>query len=59
LGQTSPVDTIRFIIKNSVEEGILKLQSRKLKLAELTLSQKLSKKEIAQRRLEDLKVLFK
>nr|CAG8466978.1 10657_t:CDS:10 [Entrophospora candida] len=59
LGQTAPVDTIRFIIKDSVEEGILKLQSRKLKLAELTLSQKLSKKEIAQRRLEDLKVLFK
>ncbi|CAJ0858724.1 15922_t:CDS:10 [Entrophospora sp. SA101] len=59
LGQTAPVDTIRFIIKDSVEENILKLQSRKLKLAELTLSQKLSKKEIAQRRLEDLKVLFK
>ncbi|CAG8530193.1 16588_t:CDS:10 [Funneliformis mosseae] len=59
LGQTCAVDTIRFIIKNSVEEGILQLQERKLRLAELTFSEKLSKQEITRRRLEDLKVLFK
>ncbi|CAI2183581.1 9263_t:CDS:10 [Funneliformis geosporum] len=59
LGQTCAVDTIRFIIKNSVEEGILQLQERKLRLAELTFSEKLSKQDITRRRLEDLKVLFK
>ncbi|CAG8528954.1 2272_t:CDS:10 [Cetraspora pellucida] len=59
LGQTSAVDTIRFIIRDSVEERILEMQRRKLELAELTLSKKLSKQEIAKRRLEDLKMLFK
>ncbi|RIA84736.1 SNF2 family N-terminal domain-containing protein [Glomus cerebriforme] len=59
LGQTCAVDTIRFIIKDSVEEGILQLQERKLRLAELTLSEKLSKQDITRHRLEDLKVLFK
>ncbi|KAF0535217.1 SNF2 family N-terminal domain-containing protein [Gigaspora margarita] len=59
LGQTSPVDIIKFIIRNSVEEGILERQRRKLELAKLTLSKKLSKEEIAKRRLEDLKILFK
>ncbi|GBB95467.1 hypothetical protein RclHR1_02540021 [Rhizophagus clarus] len=59
LGQTCAVDTIRFIIKNSIEEGILQLQERKLRLAELTLSEKLSKQDITRHRLEDLKVLFK
>ncbi|CAG8741129.1 13072_t:CDS:2, partial [Racocetra fulgida] len=48
LGQTSA---------DSVEERILEMQRRKLELAELTLSKKLSKQEIAKRRLEDLKML--
>ncbi|PKY43125.1 hypothetical protein RhiirA4_340782 [Rhizophagus irregularis] len=59
LGQTCAVDTVRFIIKDSIEEGILQLQERKLRLAELTLSEKLSKQDITRHRLEDLKVLFK
>ncbi|CAG8459543.1 16375_t:CDS:10 [Acaulospora morrowiae] len=59
LGQTCAVDTVRFIIRNSVEEFILKKQERKLQLAELTLSEKLSKQEITKMRMMDLISLFK
>lgn len=59
LGQTKPVDIIRFIIKDSIEERILELQKRKAALAELTFSEKLSKQEILKRRLEDLRCLFR
>ncbi|CAG8441978.1 15256_t:CDS:10 [Acaulospora colombiana] len=65
LGQTCTVDTFSALMfnylrkKDSVEETILKLQERKLQLAELTLSEKLSKQEITRRRIEDLISLFK
>ena len=59
LGQTKPVDIIRFIIKDSIEERILELQKRKAALADLTFSEKLSKQEILKRRLEDLRCLFR
>ncbi|KAF8932902.1 hypothetical protein CPC16_004898 [Podila verticillata] len=58
LGQTKPVDVIRFIIKESIEENILELQKRKTELSEMTFSEKLSKQEVLKRRLEDLKYLF-
>ncbi|KAG0292791.1 hypothetical protein BGZ96_003680 [Linnemannia gamsii] len=58
LGQTKPVDVVRFIIKESIEENILELQKRKAELSEMTFSEKLSKQEVLKRRLEDLKYLF-
>ncbi|KAF9580769.1 hypothetical protein BGW38_002449, partial [Lunasporangiospora selenospora] len=58
LGQTKPVDVVRFIIKESIEENILELQKRKTELSEMTFSEKLSKQEVLKRRLEDLKYLF-
>ncbi|KAG0215415.1 hypothetical protein BGX28_010120 [Mortierella sp. GBA30] len=58
LGQTKPVDVIRFIIKESIEENILELQKRKTELSEMTFAEKLSKQEVLKRRLEDLKYLF-
>ncbi|KAF9164320.1 hypothetical protein BGX21_000164 [Mortierella sp. AD011] len=58
LGQTKPVDIIRFIIKESIEENILELQKRKTELSEMTFAEKLSKQEVLKRRLEDLRYLF-
>ncbi|KAK3837452.1 MAG: SNF2 family N-terminal domain-containing protein [Linnemannia gamsii] len=58
LGQTKPVDVVRFIIKESIEENILELQKRKTELSEMTFAEKLSKQEVLKRRLEDLKYLF-
>ncbi|KAF8970999.1 hypothetical protein BGZ46_010359 [Entomortierella lignicola] len=59
LGQTKPVDVIRFIIKESIEENILDLQKRKAELSDMTFSEKLSKQEVLKRRLEDLRCLFR
>ncbi|KAF9081943.1 hypothetical protein BGX23_000282 [Mortierella sp. AD031] len=59
LGQTKPVDVIRFVIKESIEENILELQKRKAALSDMTFSEKLSKQEVLKRRLEDLKCLFR
>ncbi|KAF9186801.1 hypothetical protein BGZ50_002271 [Haplosporangium sp. Z 11] len=59
LGQTKPVDVVRFIIKDSIEENILDLQKRKAELSDMTFSEKLSKQEVMKRRLEDLKCLFR
>ncbi|KAF9111537.1 hypothetical protein BGX27_004795 [Mortierella sp. AM989] len=58
LGQTKPVDIVRFIIKESIEENILELQKRKTELSEMTFAEKLSKQEVLKRRLEDLQYLF-
>ncbi|KAG0246355.1 hypothetical protein BGX31_002966 [Mortierella sp. GBA43] len=58
LGQTEPVDVVRFIIKESIEESILELQKRKTELSEMTFAEKLSKQEVMKRRLEDLRCLF-
>jgi SNF2 family DNA or RNA helicase len=61
LGQTKPVQTIRFIAKGSIEENIVALQQEKMRLAQLTFNEdKESKKESLQKqRLADLASLFK
>lgn len=46
LGQTKPVKTIRYIIKSSFDESILKLQDEKLGLAEFCLADNLSKGDV-------------
>jgi len=62
LGQEREVYVTHYIMKDSVEEGILKLQQRKEDLARLTLEKKLSsadRKEETRKRIEELKDLFK
>jgi SWI/SNF related-matrix-associated actin-dependent regulator of chromatin subfamily C len=59
LGQTRPVFIKHFVMKESVEEGILKLQRKKEKLAQISLDKKKSKVEENKQRMEDLKELFK
>ncbi|OCL15076.1 hypothetical protein AOQ84DRAFT_279690 [Glonium stellatum] len=52
IGQTKPVTTVRFIIRNSFEEHVIKVQNQKKHLTDLLLSTKrTSESELAQSRL--------
>ena len=59
LGQTRDVEIVHYIMNKSVEEGILTLQEKKTKLAELSLERKMSKSDEAKQRIEELRALFK
>ncbi|GAA96374.1 uncharacterized protein L969DRAFT_91492 [Mixia osmundae IAM 14324] len=59
LGQTRPVKISRFIIKDSIEANMLIVQKRKTELANLSMTQTVSKAELAKRRVEDLRTLLK
>ncbi|QRW06025.1 Helicase conserved C-terminal domain [Ceratobasidium sp. AG-Ba] len=59
LGQTRPVTTIKLIIENTIEARLLEVQKRKIELANMTLGVQLSKADQANRRMEELNVLFK
>jgi SNF2 family DNA or RNA helicase len=60
LGQKRPVTIMRFIMENSFEEKMLDLQRKKKALADLTMArEKTSKEQVAKRRLEDLRSLFR
>ena len=63
LGQKRPVTTVRYIIEDSFEEKMLELQDKKMKLASLSMDSEgrksMDKAEIARKRLEDLRSLFK
>ncbi|KAL0580823.1 hypothetical protein V5O48_001199 [Marasmius crinis-equi] len=59
LGQTRPVNTVKFIIRNSIEDKLLEVQRKKMALANMTLGGKgFSKSEMMQRRMEELAHLF-
>lgn len=58
LGQEKEVMTIRYVIRDSWEEQVLKLQARKQELADLTLSGgAISRAELTYRRLQYLRLL--
>ncbi|KZT54699.1 hypothetical protein CALCODRAFT_519207 [Calocera cornea HHB12733] len=60
LGQTRPVTTIKLVIENTVEARMLDVQKRKTALANLTLGgTNLTRSQIAERRMEELRVLFR
>ena len=62
LGQTRPVRTVRYIMRDSFEEKMIELQEKKMKLASLSMdghSKKLDKTEAARQKLMDLRSLFK
>ncbi|KAL2256877.1 hypothetical protein VTK26DRAFT_991 [Humicola hyalothermophila] len=64
LGQTRPVRTVRFIMKDSFEEKMLLLQDKKKKLASLSMDRDpndriADRTEAARQRLMDLRSLFK
>ncbi|KFA71969.1 hypothetical protein S40288_06229 [Stachybotrys chartarum IBT 40288] len=62
LGQTRPVRTVRYIMRDSFEEKMLLLQDKKMKLASLSMdgrSKTLDKAEAARQKLMDLRSLFK
>ena len=59
LGQKRDVEISRYIMNDSIEDGILKMQERKMKLADLSLERKLSKGEEATNRINELRELFK
>ena len=60
LGQKREVFITRFIMENSFEEKMLQLQLKKQKLSDISLNRgKLDKAEVAKRRMEELRSLFK
>lgn len=59
LGQSKQVKTIRYIMRNSFEEHIIKLQRRKQELAELTLDHgRISKDDLTYGKLQYLKEIL-
>ncbi|KAI0971361.1 SNF2 family N-terminal domain-containing protein [Xylaria arbuscula] len=61
LGQKRPVRTIRYIMQSSIEEKMLALQEKKMKLASLSMDRNrvMDKAEAAKQKLMDLRDLFK
>ncbi|XXG99171.1 hypothetical protein Hte_005506 [Hypoxylon texense] len=61
LGQKRPVRTVRYIMRNSIEEKMLELQDKKKKLASLSMDRDrvMDKAEAAKQKLMDLRSLFK
>ncbi|KAK7981864.1 hypothetical protein PG988_004102 [Apiospora saccharicola] len=61
LGQKRPVRTVRYIMANSIEEKMLELQEKKMKLASLSMDRgkAMDKAEAAKQKLLDLRSLFK
>lgn len=60
LGQKREVTCTRYIMEDSFEENMLKLQAKKQNLADLSMNRgKLDKAEAAKQRLEELRSLFK
>ncbi|KAI0161658.1 SNF2 family N-terminal domain-containing protein [Hypoxylon sp. FL1284] len=61
LGQKRPVRTVRYIMRGSIEEKMLKLQEKKKKLASLSMDRNrvMDKAEAAKQKLMDLRDLFK
>lgn len=57
LGQTRPVTVVRYVMENSIEEKILKLQSSKAAINKGALV-KLSREELAQVRMAEYRTLF-
>ena len=61
LGQTRDVEIIKYIMTDSFEEKIVKLQHQKMELAKTAFREgkKSSKQEEAKKKLEDLRSLFR
>ncbi|KAI0152276.1 SNF2 family N-terminal domain-containing protein [Hypoxylon sp. NC0597] len=61
LGQKRPVRTVRYIMRDSIEEKMLELQDKKKKLASLSMDRNrvMDKAEAAKQKLMDLRSLFK
>lgn len=59
LGQTKPVKVVRFIVRGSIEEKILKLQERKQLLAQASFGNFKNKEQLKMLRIEELKLIFK
>lgn len=59
LGQMREVHIIRYIMKDSFEFKVQKVQKKKQQLAELSMDKTTSKEDAAKKRLEDIRDLFK
>lgn len=60
LGQKRPVQTMQFIMKESIEEKILELAKKKQQLADMSMNRgKLDKREVQEQRMREYRSLFK
>ncbi|BGP47440.1 hypothetical protein JCM10450v2_003292 [Rhodotorula kratochvilovae] len=58
LGQTHSVQTVRFVMQDSIETNMLKIQKRKMELASMSIGRTLSKVELQAQRKEELRILL-
>ncbi|GAA5976261.1 hypothetical protein JCM11641_001097 [Rhodosporidiobolus odoratus] len=58
LGQTRPVQTVRFVVDKSIESNMLKIQKRKMDLANMSVGRTKSKAELARERKEEILILL-
>ncbi|GAA6055900.1 hypothetical protein JCM3770_002351 [Rhodotorula araucariae] len=58
LGQTHSVQTVRFVMQDSIETNMLKIQKRKMELASMSIGRTLSKAELQAQRREELRILL-
>jgi SWI/SNF-related matrix-associated actin-dependent regulator of chromatin subfamily A3 len=58
LGQTRPVNVIRFVMENTIEERVIELQARKRAFFKEAFSEKKDAKRARETRLRDLKTLL-
>lgn len=56
LGQTQSVQTVRFVMRRSIEKNMLKVQQRKLELIAKSLTNTLSKQDMKTSKLDEIKV---
>ncbi|BGP15394.1 hypothetical protein JCM10213v2_003362 [Rhodosporidiobolus nylandii] len=58
LGQTKSVQTVRFVMDKSIESNMLKIQKRKMDLANLSVGRTMTKEELARERRKELELLL-
>ncbi|GAA5893228.1 hypothetical protein JCM8208_004381 [Rhodotorula glutinis] len=58
LGQTHSVQTVRFVMQDSIETNMLKIQKRKMELASMSIGRTLTKLELQAQRKEELRILL-
>ncbi|GAA5829809.1 hypothetical protein JCM11251_007888 [Rhodosporidiobolus azoricus] len=58
LGQTKSVQTVRFVMDKTIESNMLKIQKRKMELANMSVGRTMTKAELKAQREEEVRILM-